>query len=176
MRGLGCHVGGTTGRCGKSAWRLHPRAYGPRQFSRWRSTCVISAVCSARRRISSTGSAEYSDSTSRRDILRHRSEYRAHARRSDSAVEREQGSAPDSHRVQRERDGLRLALSPVGESPQKPPRWGGGQQEQRGALLLVPSAGVAPAPRFDRGPTTGATSPTRRRQSRLNVWFCAATA
>ena len=138
---------------------------------------MISAVCSARRRISSTGSAEYSDSTSRRDILRHRSEYRAHARRSDSAVEREQGSAVDSHHDDSERD-RPAAVLPQGSlwgALQKPPREGGGQQDE-GGVLLVPSAGVAPAPSREEGQQTGAITRGTTTESSSWLWFCAAAA
>lgn len=160
MRGRCCRRAGSSVRCGKSIPLTAQRARCPLQWSRCRSTWVIRAVCSARRLRSSDGSSEYSDSISRRDILRHSSVYRTHARRSDSDVEHRQGSARDSHPDRRERDGLATALSPVGEALQKPPREGGGQQglSERSESLLVPSAGVAPAPIFTEGPTTGATS------------------
>jgi hypothetical protein len=140
---------------------------------------VISAVCSARRLRSSAGSAEYSDSTSRRDILRHSSVYCAHARRSDSAIEREQGSARDSHPDCSERDGLAAVLPQTAWGAlQKPPREGGGQQglSEGSESLLVPSAGVAPAPSREEGQQTGAITRGTTTESSSWLWFCAAAA
>lgn len=180
VRGVRSRLARNSALCGKSAWRTRQRARAPRQWLRCLSTWPIRASCSARRLVSSAGSAVCSVSISRRDILRHRSVYFAHALRSDSAIEREQGSARDSHPDCSERDGLAAAL-PQGSlwgALQKPPREGGGQQgrSEGSESLLVPSTGVAPVPKFTEGPTTGAITRGTTTESSSVPWFCAAAA